>query len=69
MAKLLPNAAELCRKAFFFFYRKEGSDRRGNGTGKARAQAGEEGRGNGARGAQAGAGAPLDKFFCTVYNR
>ena len=55
MAKLLPNAAELCRKAFFFFYRKEGSDRRGNGTGMARAQA--------------GAGAPLDKFFCTVYNR
>ena len=38
MAKLLPNAAELCRKAFFFFYRKEGSDRRGNGTGMARAQ-------------------------------
>ena len=56
MAKLLPNAAELCRKAFFFFYRKEGSDRRGNGTGMARAQ------GKALR-------AALDKFFCTVYNR
>lgn len=59
MAKLLPKFAELCRKARIFFCRKEW---RG-------AQAGEEGRGNGARGAQAGAGAPLDKFFCTVYNR
>ena len=68
MAKLLPKFAELCRKAFFFFYRKEGSDRRGNGTGMARAQAGEEGRGNGARGAQAGAGAALDFAARKVYN-
>ena len=38
MAKLLPNAAELCRKARIFFCRKEW---RG-------AQAGEEGAGHGA---------------------
>lgn len=38
MAKLLPNAAELCRKAFFFsfFSERKGAEGAGHGAGGAR---------------------------------